>query len=119
MKKLQNNFTTPEQSKRLLELGVPADSADCVHTYLGIKMLPENIVYSQYDWMVADGDHRTPCWSVGRLIEISLKCSTLPSRQVVFSRFGENDEYPIVNFIIEVLRSSIITNHCDFSKLEE
>ena len=29
MKKLQNNFTTPEQSKRLLELGVPADSADC------------------------------------------------------------------------------------------
>lgn len=30
MSKLQNNFTTPEQSKRLLELGVPADSADCV-----------------------------------------------------------------------------------------
>lgn len=29
MKKLQNNFTTPEQSKRLLELDVPADSADC------------------------------------------------------------------------------------------
>lgn len=28
MVKLQNNFTTPEQSKRLLELGVPADSAD-------------------------------------------------------------------------------------------
>ena len=28
MKTLQNNFTTPDQSKRLLELGVPADSAD-------------------------------------------------------------------------------------------
>ena len=28
IKKLQNNFTTLEQSKRLLELGVPADSAD-------------------------------------------------------------------------------------------
>lgn len=28
MKQLQNNFTTPEQSKKLLELGVPADSAD-------------------------------------------------------------------------------------------
>lgn len=28
MKTLQNNFTTPEQSKKLLELGVPADSAD-------------------------------------------------------------------------------------------
>ncbi len=30
MKQLQNNFTSPEQSKRLLELGLPADSADCV-----------------------------------------------------------------------------------------
>ena len=27
--KLQNNFTTTEQSKRLLELGVPAWTADC------------------------------------------------------------------------------------------
>ena len=37
--KLQNNFTTPEQSKRLLELGVPADSADCyIYTYDGVKI---------------------------------------------------------------------------------
>lgn len=28
MKTLQNDFTTPEQSKRLLELGLPADSAN-------------------------------------------------------------------------------------------
>ena len=33
MKQLQNNFTTPEQSKRLLELDVPADSADCYWLY--------------------------------------------------------------------------------------
>lgn len=60
MKKLQNNFTTPEQSKRLLELGVPADSADCFFTDSGkreIKNTPFDILY-------------TPCWSVGRLIEI-------------------------------------------------
>lgn len=30
MGKLQNNFTTPEQSKKLLELGVSVDSADCL-----------------------------------------------------------------------------------------
>ena len=30
MKNLQNNFTTQEQSKMLLELGVPADSSDCI-----------------------------------------------------------------------------------------
>ena len=39
MKTLQNNFTTPEQSKRLLELGLPADSADMFWsaTYLNGK----------------------------------------------------------------------------------
>ena len=31
MKQLQNNFTTPEQSKRLLELGVHEDSADMMY----------------------------------------------------------------------------------------
>lgn len=31
MKKLQNNYTTPEQSKRLLELGIPAWTADCFY----------------------------------------------------------------------------------------
>ena len=34
MKNLQNNFTTPEQSKRLLEFGVPADSADLQIPYI-------------------------------------------------------------------------------------
>lgn len=89
MKKLQNNFTTPEQSKRLLELGVPADSADCVahivdnsidlhkyfflkgdarisvinqrHTYTKATTLEDNEV-----WL----DEPYPCWSIGRLIEI-------------------------------------------------
>lgn len=89
MKKLQNNFTTPEQSKRLLELGVPADSADCIahivdnsidlhedfflkgdarisvinqrHTYTKVTTLEDNEV-----WL----DEPYPCWSVGRLIEI-------------------------------------------------
>ena len=31
MKTLQNNYTTPEQSKQLLKLGVPTDSADCFY----------------------------------------------------------------------------------------
>ena len=31
MKNFQNNFTTVEQSKQLLELGVPASSADGVY----------------------------------------------------------------------------------------
>ena len=60
MSKLQNNFTTPEQSKRLLELGVPAWTADCYYTEFG-KIVIKNIAL----------DTLYPsCWSVGRLIEI-------------------------------------------------
>lgn len=45
MKKLQNNFTTPEQSKRLLELGVPEWTAD-IHQELALcRMI--NILYGR------------------------------------------------------------------------
>ena len=81
MKKLQNNFTTPEQSKRLLELGLPADSADMLWdgtydlengwefedypTYSDKK-------YSYYQGLYREEDvvNILPCWSVGRLMEI-------------------------------------------------
>lgn len=72
MKKLQNNFTTPEQSKRLLELGVPADSADCFWFDERDIMFLKDELYSDEakdgEWVRAT-DY-TPCWSVGRLIEI-------------------------------------------------
>ena len=111
MKTLQNNFTTPEQSKRLLELGVPADSADCVHTYLGIKILPEGIKYSNYDWMVADGDDRIPCWSDGRLMEIYEICNG--------KTFERNDVYNIFSDIFTTIESALLNHKMDFSKLEE
>ena len=61
--KLQSNFTTPEQSKRLLEIGVPADSADMYYT----RTNPIPKVYIEEATRHA---YHTPCWSVGRLIEI-------------------------------------------------
>ena len=92
MKTLQNDFTTPEQSKRLLELGVPADSADCYYSYY-IK----TYAHSEYteilwfrprfitddnkpDWnAILMGGRKTylPCWSVGRLMKIMLICCPL------------------------------------------
>ena len=78
MKTLQNNFTTPEQSKRLLELGIPADSADCYffidgNKYDGVPrpffLFPKTYEYIQ-DINSSYGDKILPCWSVGRLIEI-------------------------------------------------
>ena len=71
MKKLQNNYTTPEQSKILLELGLPADSADFIYTrYGGIHIIPNGAVYSK----LSDGYETYPCWSVGRLMELHDIC---------------------------------------------
>lgn len=74
IKKLQNDFTTPEQSKRLLELGVPADSADCFFASLeqGELSQPHMLYGLLYSKRVPYGYEKfyLPCWSVGRLMEI-------------------------------------------------
>ena len=67
MKTLQNNFTTPEQSKRLLELGVPADSSDMYykHTMFRPFLFSKGVLFSAY----SEIEDIVPCWSVGRLID--------------------------------------------------
>ena len=138
MKQLQNNFTTPEQSKRLLELGVPEDSADMMYypeftenLYSigngGFRMSDTPRVLRAYDKFsnstCYDSDKFrelcAPCWSVGRLIEICLKCSTLEQRQVRFFCNGDDDEYSLIDYVITALESGVMTNHMDFSKLED
>lgn len=119
MKKLQNNFTTPEQSKRLLELGVPANSADCYmlnnQMTHGWDMNDYELYvddYSRYDPFYYGDDSILPCWSVGRLMEIykivgeeagqCISCSTNQSQvESLVQLYEEN---------IELL---------DFSKLDE
>lgn len=116
MKTLQNNFTSPEQFKRLLELGVPADSADMYykHTMLAPYTLSDGVLFSVYSKV----EDIIPCWSVGRLIEICLKCSTLEQRQVRFFCNGDDDEYSLIDYVVTVLESGVMTNHMEFSKLE-
>ena len=81
--KFKNNFTTREQSKKLLELGIPADSADCFfYLYTNDSDNP-HILYKKLSETQADYDSPFssikavlyPCWSVGRLIEIWLLCN--------------------------------------------
>lgn len=124
MSKLQNNFTTVEQSKRLLELGVPVDSADCF--FGGYCGHPDYKTIRQTEFEIEDdllfklNDHLTPCWSVGRLIEIleiilgspwsdheELGKSTLTER--VLRDFEDVVKYK------EIFKD----NRIDFSKLEE
>lgn len=116
MKKLQNNFTTPEQSKRLLELGLPADSADC---YLLRTIMKGDtfIVEVLHDELYSKKDKFTnileylPCWSVGRLIEI----------YCILTNAKEFKMYTIGTLVEEIiyLLNAIKINGADFSKLEE
>lgn len=122
MTKLQNNFTTPEQSKRLLELGVPADSADMlwdgsIDANEG-RIFEDFPIYSDkpfsyYQLLYRQEDvvHILPCWSVGRLIEIFLLCT--PYKEI--SLHNENLVEQMVESIFMVHKDGLI----DFSKLEE
>ena len=114
MKKLQNNFTTPEQSKRLLELGVPADSSDCYYAPFtrGVQVRHEpyelrNTFFDEYPF--------TPCWSVGRLIEIYSLCVTCdPNVRSPMLGSCNNTE-----LFVNMLEFAYTINVLDFSKLEE
>lgn len=124
-KNLQNNFTTPEQSKRLLELGVPADSADCT-----LKKRIEDGGYSVYYTAYLEdftgpvkADSILPCWSVGRLMEITDICSICddkawlgieyPSTKLVKDKLA----LPYMEFLIQAIEVAI--DVLDFSKLND
>lgn len=126
MKTLQSNFTTPEQSKKLLELGVPEDSADCYyrHDFINDPTPCLYVLQPQWDETIGKirgktGQKIDPCWSVGRLVEIILKCY-ISCYEIKFS----TAEYYTctlsnINIIIMKIEHLIKYNNLDFSKLEE
>ena len=121
MKKLQNNFTTPEQSKQLFELGVPKDSADCYTAKNGVGICTIGVLQEKYTSFA----RRTilygvrPCWSVGRLMEIIDMCEIDP----------KDEEYPTTRMIKDKTKMNYIDYlvgtvrmmlpRLDFSKLED
>ena len=116
MKQLQNNYTTPEQSKRLLELGLPADSADLgivediMHGDTEILRVP----YSQ--WCKGYENISTPCWSVGRLIEIVDMCSV---KQDYVGKFEFEINKSYIQTMVYLIIGLLHDKELDFSKLEE
>lgn len=109
IKKLQSNFTTPEQSNRLMELGVPADSADCyINGICNNRAFQLPDIFSKCAWL--PNKKPIPCWSVGRLIEIIALCGqTYPYKQ----RWSPN----MVQDIVELMED--IIHELNFSNLEE
>lgn len=117
MKTLQKNFTTPEQSNRLLELGLPADSADCYYTWkldhtTKINVL-DNEIYSEL--LEHMSQFTIPCWSVGRLIKIIMLCHK--QGILFFSSIRIYKTDILANTLIEYLIKYM--PDMDFSKLEE
>lgn len=123
MKKLQNNFTTPEQSKRLLELGVPENSADCYYYdwawFLESEHYGKQINIVQWDDFNEENRLRTnkvyPCWSVGRLAQITLICS---GSSKVGMMFKTKDTDLIESFIDDIYLLKEF-GRLDFSKLND
>lgn len=127
MKKLQNNFTTPEQSKRLLELGIPANSADC-YIHISECIIHEEI-YKKCEYGIIEGSgifgneipallrlpdgspEYLPCWSVGRLMEIYDIC--------VIEGAGSWANYTARLNYMNYLVACFETSKFDFSKLED
>lgn len=111
MGKLQSNFTTTEQSKRLLELGVPEWTADCFYK-LDLYSFKTEMCFTKEDSLL---HHYTPCWSVGRLIEIMKICAK-PKEQAAMV-----EEILYCKDLVELLVYMIEANKqvIDFSKLNE
>lgn len=113
--KLQNNFTTLEQIKRLLELGVPADSADFYFDRDEVEIdevvqpyfIPFNRKFSNYDERFY-----IPCWSVGRLIEIFNICAN-----GYFTYIKTTDDMPLIKQVLSRYEHECKIVGMDFSKL--
>lgn len=112
IKKLQNNYTTLKQSKRLLELGLPADSADCYYDswkQIQLRQLADlhNDFFDVYK-------HYTPCWSVGQLMEIFELCNLYE-----LHKFATRDWSVNIKKLMRDYEVAAEENMLDFSKLEE
>ena len=117
MKTLQNNFTTPEQSKQLLELGVPADSADCYRDDVSaVRQLPEGMNFTGFSKCVVY--EPLPCWSVGRLTEILMICGNYFAPKEF--KIEPNSMKPsLIENIVDKIEELEGYDMLDFSKLEE
>ena len=118
MKKLQSNFTTPEQSRRLLELGVPAGSADCYLMRQGNEDIYYPFIIQPFFDHIAVIRDSIPCWSVGRLIEILMICGNYFAPKEF--KIEQNSMKPsLIKNIVDKIEELKGYDVLDFSKLED
>jgi len=126
MIELKPLFTTQEQSKTLLELGVPRDTAD-------LKYVPRRTFNSYFLADPADGlddskvfypneptfngagvrEYDIPCWSIGRLFQILSICYDSPRCTYVL----DMSMFPDMESMIGDIEYNVKNGMVDFSKL--
>lgn len=83
MKNLQNNFTTPEQSKRLLEFGFPTDSSDLQIPYI-----------EYYDLSPSDNEKIVQCYEyLAPIFWDETEHGLLPKDKVMWEREFAGEKY--------------------------
>ena len=108
MSKLQNDFTTKQQSEKLLALGMPRLSANFYYddeNEVQIVKDPEFELQSKGYF---------PCWSVGRLIEVYDTCLPDNGDWPNYFKYGN-----LLEYVIDCIDVAIEKELIDFSKLEE
>ncbi len=122
---MQHHFTTPEQAKALLELGVPQTSADmyCFRDVAGnlyYNMVPswQPIFSKERFWNNFPHDY-IPIWSVGRLIEIIRECATnwVFRNTVIETLMTPTTDN--VDVLVRLMTADECKSDLDFSKLED
>lgn len=135
MIKFQIDNTTPEQSKLLLELGVPAWTSNMlketdggsIWKHIWVKRESEDgydpIDYQKF--LDRHEKHILPCWSALRLMEIIDICELgensdpnteeYPSTIKVMNKL----HIPYVEYLVKSIERAVQLGTIDFSKLEE
>ena len=108
--KMQRNFTTREQSKRLIDIGMPVSTADC-----WLNILSEESIGVCVDQQYTKEYRKSiPSWSAGRLIELIFTlCYGLPNNEVTIEEKGWKQG--IVESLVRSLE--VVQDKIDFSKL--
>lgn len=68
-----NNYTSIEQSKKLLELGIKPETADMIHYYLSSNnplSIDKEIAKKNFYLTDSQITHATPCWSLAKLFSM-------------------------------------------------
>ena len=119
------NATTQEQSKQLLALGLPANSADCYSEggdgfTIDCNPWPyfRNPSQRKDKQFFEHNATLIPCWSVGELIIIWMKCYIFDAMECDIFYFSQEETSDLVGSMVERFAFGVKCKKLDFSKIE-